>query len=104
MAVENKRRITEACKGAGIDFLQAIIIKDQEDRQGLPVCVKLVPGASFPNLLDMADADLIADNENLPGRLAAPVEITRLSALPYYHRNEQWVDEYYRNRKARRNQ
>jgi hypothetical protein len=103
MAVEIKKRITEACKGAGIDFLQAIIVKDQEDRQGLPVCVKLVPATSFPNLLGMADADLIGDNENLPGRLAVPVEIARLSALPYYNGNEQWVAEYYSSRKARRN-
>jgi hypothetical protein len=102
MAVENKRRIVEVCKGAGIDFLQAIIVKDQEDRQGLLTCVKLVPATSFPNLLDMSDADLITDSENLPGRSAAPVEVARLSALPYYHRNEQWVAEYYRKRKARR--
>lgn len=71
------------------------------DRQNLPVCVKLVPAASFPRLLEMADADFIADEENMAGRLAPPVGITQLSGLPYYDESKEWIAQHYKNEKAR---
>lgn len=104
MAVDDKKWITAACKGTGIDFLQAIIVRDQVDRQKLPVSVKLVPAASFPTLLEMADADLIADEENMSDRLTPAVKITQLSELPYYDGSKELVTRYYRNAKARRKQ
>lgn len=102
ISMKNRRRIKEACKGTGIDFLQAIAVRDQKDRQNLPVCVKLVPEASFPRLLEMTDADFIVDEENMPGRLAPPLEIPQLSVLPYYEGYEGWITQYYENRKKRK--
>ena len=59
MVIPNKRRITKACEGTGIQFLQAMIIRGEDDT----CSVKCISEEHFPSLLEMADTGLIAEQK-----------------------------------------
>lgn len=97
MAIANKRRIMEACEGTGIQFLHAIIIRN-EDGTCSVLCVH---ADTVPNLLEMPDVGLIAEQEHSEEGKKKPIVIASLDELPYYLGNEEWVQEYLENRRAR---
>lgn len=100
MSPENKKIIIDACKGTGIKFFQAIIIRDQKDKWGRPANVDLIQADSFPNLLEMID--FCGEQKNIGEKRKAPIPIENLGDLPYYRGNEQQVKEYFENRKKRK--
>ncbi len=99
MSVENKKEIMEACQGTNIKFLQAYIARDQKDRFDWPGAVGLIPIDEFPNFLEMSN--FITEAKYIEERKKPPITVRELSDLPYYAHDEQWVRQYYQNRKAR---
>ena len=97
MTISNKRRIMKACEGTGIQFLQAIIFRNEDD-----ACSVLCgPADTVPNLLERPDVGLIAVQEHSEEGKKKPIAISSLHELPYYLGNEEWVQEYLENRRAR---
>ena len=97
MTISNKRRIMKACEGTEIQFLQAMIIRGEDDA----CSVGCVTAGQFPNLLEMTGAELIAEQEYVEERNRQPVAISSLDELPYYVGNEDLVRQYLENRRAR---
>jgi hypothetical protein len=101
MSIDNKKKIINACKGIGIKLGQAIIIRDQKDRWNQPAKVVIAPAESFPNLLDSADIGMLAEQNYIEERNKPPVTVNKLSEIPYYIDDKDWVLQYYKNRKTR---
>ena len=101
MSVENKKKIIELCKDAEIKLVQAIIIRDQKDRWNQPAKVVIAPADSFPNLLYSADIGMIAEQKHLEEKNRPPVTVNKLSEIPYYTDDKEWVLQFYKNRKSR---
>lgn len=83
-------------------MLKTGIVRDKKDKFGRPGKVVLMPEENIPNLLEMGDLPMLMEEESLKEKLKSPVPVRELSELPYYARNEQWVHQYYQNRKARK--
>ncbi len=101
MSSENKNKIIEACEGTEIKFLQAAIIRDRKDIWSRPASVVLIPAETFPNLLGMGDLGLFVEKKYLKEKLRPPITLSELNELPYYARNEEWVLQYYKYKKAK---
>jgi len=102
MSLENKKKIIEACKGsADINFLQAIIIRDQKDRWDQPANVKLALAESFPDLLRMGDLGMFVEQKYVEEKKRPAVTVSELSELPYYADDEKWISQYYKDKKSK---
>jgi len=102
MSVENKKAIMSLCKGYDIKFAQAYISKDEKDTEGFSGKVHIRPANEFPGLLEMLDFNFFLQQEHI--KRPKPIKIDRLSELPYYQGLEEWVEEVYRIKKAKRGQ
>jgi len=99
MSFQKKQRIIDACKDFRIEFLQAIIIRDQKDMSGKAGKVRLGSITDFPRFDSMMDFNFIAESLTLEDGEKI-VEIYDLSELPYWKWNDarEWVQQYYRIR------
>jgi len=91
----------EACKGSGINFLQAIIIRDQKDEFDRPVKVILALAESFPDLLGMGDFGMFVEQRYIKERQKPAIPVKKLSELPYYADDEKWISQYYKDKKSK---
>lgn len=101
MSVENKRRIIRICESAGIEYDQALILRDkhEEDAHGGRIGKVGLPLPEHSSkLIDICpcivDSAHIEDQENKE-------EIGSLSELPYYTDDPEWVQEWFDNLKKR---
>lgn len=101
MSLENKKKIIEACKGSGINFLQAIIIRDQKDKFDRPANVKLVKAESFIDLQRMGDLGMFFEQKFIEERQKPAIPVKKLSELPYYADDEKWISQYYKDKKSK---
>lgn len=101
MSLENKKKIIEACKDSGINFLQAVIIRDQKDKFDRSANVKLVKAESFPNLQRMGDLGMFVEQEYIGERQKPAIPVKKLSELPYYADDEEWIRQYYKDKKSK---
>ncbi len=101
MSVENKRRIMRACEGTGIPFRQALIIRDEKERDRLGGKMGKITTASagaFPKIRDICPFILVADATHLNDQQQIS-EIDSLSKLPYWEDASAWAQWYYEEKK-----
>jgi len=101
MSLENKGKIIEACKGSSINFLQSIIIRDQNDKFDRPANVKLIKAESFIDLQRMGDLGLFFEQKFIEERQKPAIQVKKLSELPYYADDEEWISQYYKDKKSK---
>ncbi|MBN2138313.1 MAG: DUF2971 domain-containing protein [Sedimentisphaerales bacterium] len=99
MPVEKKSKIMDACQGSGIQFLQAIIIRDEKDSEDKPGKVRLIPIDQFSDFLGMAY--FITEKKYIEEQKKPPIPLNSLAGLPYYRDNPEWVHGFIENRKRR---
>jgi hypothetical protein len=99
MSSENKKTILSYCENTNIEFLQAMISKDEKDLDGKAGKVVIVPLNKVPNILEMNPIMFCYDR-----KIASPnyIDIKKLSELPYYDIDKSWVEEFYKNRCSRK--
>ena len=98
MSAENKKIIMSLCKEYSIKFGQAYISRDKKDTEGFTGKVDIIPANE--RLLEMSDFNFFLQQEHLAR--PKPKKINQLSELPYYQGVEEWVEEVYRIKKAKR--
>lgn len=101
MSLENKEIIIDACKCSSINFLQSIIIRDQKDKFDRPANITLVKAESFPDLKRMGDLGLFFDQKFIEERQKPAIPIKKLSELPYYADDAEWIRQYYKDKKSK---
>ncbi|MBW7989492.1 MAG: DUF2971 domain-containing protein [Planctomycetes bacterium] len=101
MSLENKKKIMEACKSSGINFLQAIIIRDQKDKFNRPGNVTFAQAEIFPDLLRMGDLGMLVEQKYIEERQKPAIPVKKLSELPYYADGEKWISQYYEDKKSK---
>ncbi|MBC8217543.1 MAG: hypothetical protein H8E73_03685 [Planctomycetes bacterium] len=100
MSLKSREYIRKACKGSGIDFLRAAIVRDEKDAFAKAGKIVLLPEDSIPRSFYRSQLPLIVDSGHLED-LRKVVRIDSLSDLPYWEGNEEWVREMYEIRKAK---
>lgn len=101
MLLENRESIKEACKNSKIDFLQAIIIRDEKDAFGKAPKISLQSVDSLPGSSRMRPFPFIVETEHFED-IQREKPISSLSELPYWEDNKQWVQQVYDIAKERR--
>jgi hypothetical protein len=99
MSPQNRRKISDACRGAGIQFLQAMIVKDESDSCGHQGIVMRNRIRDVEALHDLPDTGLMFDGGH-DKMSKPPTEIQSLSELPYYVGSEDQVQQYYQRAKS----
>ncbi len=101
MSINKQARIRRTCEGTQISFGQAVVIRDERERDdlgGKTGRVKMVPVGVIRKPLDMipyiADSAHVQEQKN-------KLEIGSLSELPYWKDDPAWVQEFYNNRRKR---
>jgi hypothetical protein len=102
MSLENRESIKEACKNSKIDFLQAIIIRDEKDALGKAPKISLQSVDSLPGSFGMRPLPFIMETEHFED-IQKVKPISSLSELPYWEDCKQWVQQVYDIAKARYN-
>jgi len=100
MSYEDKKRILEACKGSRIEFLQAIIVRDEKDGFGRAGKIAVLAMDSLPSSFRMSQFPLIVDTQHRQDQEKV-VRIGSLSELPYWEDNKEWVRQMYEIRRAK---
>lgn len=100
MPFEDKERISEACQGSKINFLQAITVRDEKDAFGKTGKIVCVAMDSLPSSFRMSQFPLIVDTQHREDQEKV-VQIGSLSELPYWEDNKEWVRQMYEIRRAK---
>lgn len=104
MSAENKKAIMSSCEKYGVKFGQACISRDEKDTMGFSGKIYIVPKDDWPGpLLEMLPFNFVFQKSDMAHRKDA-LKIDHLSDIPYYQWLEDWVEEYYRIKKAKRSQ
>jgi hypothetical protein len=98
MTVANKKRITAACKGLNIEFLQSLITTDSSDRWGRPGRMDVVPIEDIPDFL-RRDNPWITQMGGSLEMVQGPIPVDALSKLPYYSGNRRRIKRYYESKR-----
>ncbi|MBN2131301.1 MAG: DUF2971 domain-containing protein [Sedimentisphaerales bacterium] len=101
MSKENKRQIMRACEGLGIHFGQALIVRDEREKDtlgGKTGKVKILPIGQFPQLMDMCSFTFILDARHFDDQ-HGETPIAKLSELPYWEDDREWIEWYYAEKK-----
>lgn len=94
MSLEDRESIKEACKNSKIDFLQAIITRDEKDALGKVPKINLQSVDSLPRSFRMRPLPFIIETEHFEDiRRVKP--ISSLSELPYWEDDRQWAEQVY---------
>jgi len=99
MLPQNRRKIADTCRGAGIQFFQAMIVKNVSDSGGHQGIVTRNPITDVEALHDLPDTGVMSDGWN-DEMSKPPIEIQSLSELPYYVGSEDRVQQYYQGAKS----
>ena len=103
MCYKNKERIMKACENTKIEFLQAIIIRDEKDdveKTGKLMYQNKNVFTRFEKMLPshfVLDIAHVIDSNEI-------IDINSLLELPYYEFERKWVDKHYLEQKAKHNQ
>ncbi len=101
MSAKNKELIALCCENTDIEYLQAVILKDEEDDSGKPGRVRLMhvdDWGGVSELLTFSPEYFCKDTMSIqdPTKI---IKIGGLSEIPYYTGNEKHVEEMYERAK-----
>lgn len=102
MSIKDKETIMSLCKGSEIKFGQTIISRDEKDTSGfLGKVYTKFEDDSPSSLFNMQSFGYVFQKSDIDYHKEI-VKINRLSDLPYYEGLEEWVDKFYRIKKAKK--
>ena len=91
-----KQKIINSCQGTNINFLQTIVLKDQQNKIDF---VSIDSFGSIDRFLGMLPQLFTADSIEVKHKDCIPV--TSLNEIPYYHIQPRDYDEYYKKQVAK---
>ena len=100
MSAENKKYIISCCEGKEIKFAQAFISRDEKDTEGFYGKIDIIFKDDWPDMINLLPFSFVSEKKHVE-YIKKIIEINHLSDLPYYRGLEEWVEELYRNRKAK---
>lgn len=74
---------------------------DQKDKFDRPANVTFARAESFPDLLRMGNLGMLVEQKYIEERQKPAIPVKKLCELPYYADDEEWISQYYKDKKSK---